>query len=235
MAEKQVSENVEKVEKTADRYLASLREWLERYGDYISAAKNWRAMAFGSLAIAGLFGAGMVYEADRVHVLPYIVEVNHLGQSVHLAQAVSAGTYQQPIVRNVLAHWLRLVRERLPVVAAEKQQYLASYHFIGQKATTALTAYYNRHNPYSDFVNKKGGRTVRIISAIPIGAISAKGGTFQMQWAETQYAHSGQITGRTRWVGTITYAVTSPSTNPQTLNGNPFGIYITAFNWNKTL
>ncbi|MBU2822367.1 type IV secretion system protein, partial [Acidithiobacillus caldus] len=29
-------------------YLAARREWLERYGDYIAQAKNWRMMAFGA-------------------------------------------------------------------------------------------------------------------------------------------------------------------------------------------
>lgn len=216
-----------------DRYLAARREWLERYGDYIASAKNWRMAAFGSIAIAGLFGAGMVYEADRVHVVPYVVEVNHMGQSVRLAQAIDAGTYQQPVVRHVLTHWLRLVRERLPAVAPEKQVYQESYDYVSSGAQPALNSYFSRHNPYRDYVNKKGGRTVTITSALPLGALTAKGGTFQVQWAETQYGKGGNIRGETHWQGTFTYAVTPPSDNPHMLNGNPFGIYITNFNWNQ--
>ena len=218
-----------------DSYVAARREWMERYGDYIAAAKNWRFMAFGCLAIAGLFGAGMVYEANRVHVIPYVVQTNHLGESVHLAQAVNAGTYQQPIIRHVLAHWLRLVRERLPDVAAEKQTYKAAYKYIDQREQPVLTAYFSRHNPYSNYVNKKGGRTVTITSALPLGALRPNGGTFQVQWVETQYGKNGNIRGETHWEGDISYAVTKPSNNPQMLNGNPFGIYITSFNWNQTL
>lgn len=220
-------------EDNKERYLAARREWLERYGDYIASAKNWRMIAFGSVAIAGLFGAGMVYEADRVHVIPYVVEVDHLGQSVRLAQAVNAGTYQQPIVRHVLTHWLRLVRERLPAVAPEKQQYQDSFHYISSSAQASLNSYFSRHNPYSDYVNKKGGRTVTISSALPDGALTQKGGTFQIQWTETQYGKGGNIRGETHWQGTFTYAVTPPSDNPKMLNGNPFGIYITSFNWNQ--
>lgn len=220
---------------TQDRYLAARREWLERYGDYIAQAKNWRMVAFGSIAIAGLFGAGMVYEADRVHIIPYVVEVNKMGESVHLAQAVAAGTYQQPIVRHVLTHWLRLVRERLPAKAPETHEYKDAYNYVSGDARGALTAFYNRHNPYNDFVNKLGGRTITITSALPDGALTAKGGTFQIQWTETQYAQNGMISGQTHWQGTFTYVVTAPSSNPQVLNGNPFGIYITNFNWNQTL
>ncbi|MHB1750751.1 MAG: VirB8/TrbF family protein, partial [Acidithiobacillus sp.] len=55
------------------RYLAARREWLEREGDNIARAKNWRMMAFAAIGIAACFGAGMIYEADRVHVVPYVV------------------------------------------------------------------------------------------------------------------------------------------------------------------
>ncbi|MBU2767773.1 type IV secretion system protein [Acidithiobacillus ferrivorans] len=216
-----------------ERYLAARREWLERYGDYIASAKNWRMVAFGALGIAGLFGAAMVYEADRVHIVPYVVEVNKLGESVHLAQAVSAGTYQQPIVRHVLTHWLRLVRERLPAVAPEKQVYQDSFHYISSGAQAPLDSYFSRHNPYADYVNKKGGRTITITSALPLGKLTDKGGTFQVQWTETQYGKGGAIRGEDHWQGTLTYAVTNTSSNPQQLNGNPFGIYITNFNWNQ--
>lgn len=218
-----------------ERYLAARREWLERYGDYIASARNWRAVAFGSLAIAGLFGAGMVYEADRVHIIPYVVEVNHLGDAVHLAQEVGAGTYQQPIVRHVITHWLRLVRERIPVVVAEKQTYNAAYNYTASSATQALNRYYSRHNPYKDYVHKTGARTVTITSALPTGKLTATGGTFDVDWTETQYGRHGNIRGVTHWQGIITYAITKPSTNPNVLKGNPFGIYVTNFSWNQTI
>ena len=34
-----------------DPYLDARREWNERYGSYISRAKNWRLMAFGVLGV----------------------------------------------------------------------------------------------------------------------------------------------------------------------------------------
>jgi len=220
-------------QKQNERYLAGRREWLERYGDYIAQAKNWRTLAFVSAGIAALFGAGMVYEADRVHVVPYVVEVNRLGESVHLAQAVQAGALEQPIVRHVLTHWLRLVRERVPNKWAEQQFYDDSYKYVVGQARDQLNGYFQRHNPYNDYVNKKGGRTVTIVSALPVGKQTATGGTFQIQWRETQYdGQNGNIDGKTQWEGTVSYTILPPSKNPRTLESNPFGIYITSFNWN---
>ena len=216
----------------AEHYLVARREWLERYGDYIAQAKNWRMAALGSIGIAALFGAGMVYEASRVHVVPYVVEVNHLGQAVHLAQEVQAGTYDLPVVRHVIAHWVRDVRERLPVVAAEKQIYQSTYHIVGNKESQQLTAYFQRHNPYSNFTNNEGGRTVEITSVLPVGTPVAKGGTMQVQWIETQYGASGSITWQKDYEGTVTYRIQPPSNNPAVLKVDPFGIYITSFTWN---
>lgn len=212
-----------------EKYLAARREWLERYGDYIAQAENWRMMAFASMAVAIVLGAGLVYEADRVHVVPYVVEVNKLGDTVRLAQEATAGTFETPIVTHILTHWIRLVRSRIPTLPAEKEQYNASYDYIASSAQSGLNSYFQRHNPYKDYSNKLGGRTVRIVSALPLGTITRKAGTYQIQWTETQYAHDGAIQSRSHWEGTVSYVVSKPSN----IAVNPFGIYITNFNWNQ--
>jgi len=219
--------------KDPEWYLAARREWMERYGDYVAQAKNWRMMAFGAIGIAAIFGAGMVYEADRMHVVPYVVEVDHLGKAVHLAQEVQAGTYDLPVVRHVIAHWVRDVRERLPVVAAEKQIYESTYDIVGNRESQQLTSYFQRHNPYSNFSKNEGGRTVDITSVLPVGNPTAKGGTMQVQWTETQYGASGSIKYQKDYEGTVTYRIQPPSSNPKVLKVDPFGIFIVSFTWNQ--
>jgi len=217
----------------SDQYLVARREWMERYGDYIAQAKNWRMIAFASIGIAAIFGAGMVYEADRVHVVPYVVAVNHLGQTVHLAEEVQAGTFDLPVVRHVIANWVRNVRERLPVVAAEKQIYESTYDIVGNRESEQLTAYFHRHNPYSNFSKNEGGRTVDITSVLPVGNPTAQGGTLQVQWTETQYGSDGNIEYQRQYEGNVTYRVQPPSSDPKILKADPFGIFITSFTWNR--
>jgi type IV secretion system protein VirB5 len=214
------------------RYLTARHEWLERYGDYIAQAKNWRMVAMGAIGIAAMFGAGMVYEADRVHVVPYVVEVNHLGQAVHLAQEVQAGTMDLPVVRHVIAHWVRDVRERIPSVTAEKQVYKSTYAVVSSREGMRLTSYFEAHNPYSNYTKNEGGRTVTIQSILPIGTPTAKGGTMQVQWTEKQYGASGTLHWQKQYEGTVVYAITPPSTDPAVLQADPFGIRIQSFQWN---
>ncbi len=89
-------------------YLAARQEWRERYGSYIKQAKNWCVAAPPSIAIAALFGAGVVYEANRTYILPYVVEVDKPGQTVELARAVRAGAFAQPVVRTSFPVFVRL-------------------------------------------------------------------------------------------------------------------------------
>lgn len=213
-------------------YLVAQRVYLERYGTHIAGERNWRRVAFAALGIAALFGAGMVYEADRVHVVPWVVEVDHLGQAVHLAQEVREGTLDLPVVRHVIANWVVKVRERLPVVAAEKQIYKSTYDVVGNRESERLTAYYEHHNPYSNFTKNAGGRTVTVLSVLPVGTTTAKGGTMQVEWRETQYGTSGSIQWQKEYQGTVTYRVQPPSDSPKVLTADPFGIFITSFTWN---
>jgi type IV secretion system protein VirB5 len=229
----------DKSSKVTPDYLAARREWLERYGEYIAQAKNWRAMAFGSLLIAAMFGAGLVYEAQRVKVEPYVVAVDKLGESVRLAQAVQTGAAAQPVVTHVIAHWLVAVRERISDVRAERATVDEAYKYVTQDSAAALNAYFAANNPFEAVNNVNlGSRTVQIQSALPLGNPTPKGGSYQVNWTETDYTPQGAILKEQRWTGIIQYALLSPKeagADTQQVLDNPFGVYITSFQWQKTL
>lgn len=216
-------------------YLAARREWMERYGSYIAQAKNWRIAALSALGIAVLFGAGMVYEADRVHVVPYVVEVNKLGQSVELAQAVRAGAYAQPVIRHIVSRFTWLLFSRSPDEAVQKHWIDQSYAYIANIDQASLNAFYSRHHPYSAYENSTGGQVVTIQSAEPLGELKHSGGSFIVDFSVKKYGKHGAIHAEQNWQGTITYANVGPSDNPNVLNGNPFGIYITHFAFSRQL
>lgn len=220
-------------------YPAARREWLERYGDYIAQAKNWRLMAFGSLAIAAMFGAGLVYEAQRVKVEPYVVAVDKLGESVRLAQAVQAGAAQQPVVTHVISSWLLGVRERISDTNAEKALVADSYNYTMQSSTQALNAYFSANSPYeADTAGSiLGSRTVEIQSALPLGNPTSKGGTYQVTWVEKDFGKDGTLAMEQKWVGNIQYTLLPPDQagSTQQMLSNPFGVYITSFQWQKSL
>src|SRR5258705_7794626 len=57
-------------------YQAAHQVWDDRIGSARVQAKNWRLMAFGCLALAFAVGGGLIWQAGRSIVTPYVVEVD---------------------------------------------------------------------------------------------------------------------------------------------------------------
>src|SRR3546814_8508605 len=59
-------------------YQKAAQLWDERIGSARLQARNWRMMAFGSLALSMLLSGGLVWQAARSHITPSVVEVDAL-------------------------------------------------------------------------------------------------------------------------------------------------------------
>lgn len=215
-------------------YIAARQEWLERYGSYIASARNWRLAAFFSIAVAALGVGGAVYEGGRTHIVPYVVETDHLGQSVRLGQAIAAGAFEQPIITHVLANWITDARTRTSDDFAEHAMVYKAYDYVDQDAQLALGDYFKKHDAFSGATN--GPVTVTIESALPDGKLRKDGGTYQISWTETQHDTENDSTSVQHWKSIVSYSILpSKDETAERLVKNPFGIYITSFQWQKTL
>lgn len=221
----------QKAERVSTDYIAGRREWLERYGSYIASARNWRTLAFGSVAVSGILALGMVHEASQTHVVPYVVQVDKLGQTVEVARAVKAGTFEQPVVTHILARFVTLARSRLTDGHAEKAYVDQAYALAAKSATDPLNSYFKRHDPFAAYTNGTGGTTVQITSILPVGK-PGKTGAFQIDWIEKAYNADGTIASTKHWQGIVNYAVTAPPSTASGVSADPFGVYVTGFSWN---
>ena len=81
--------------------------WDERIGSARAQAKNWRLMAFGGLFLTtGLSGA-LVWQSMQSRVVPYVVEVDALGQAQAVAPAAKDYRPTDPQIA-----WFRPVHHR---------------------------------------------------------------------------------------------------------------------------
>src|SRR5258705_8485675 len=62
--------------------------WDERIGSARVQARNWRLIAFGNLFLAAGLPGGLIWEAARGTVTPWVVEIYKLGQARAAAPAV---------------------------------------------------------------------------------------------------------------------------------------------------
>lgn len=66
---------------SVDRYLVrSPQLWDERIGSAHAQAKNWRSVAFGSLALAGGLSTRLLWQSTQSRVTPYVVEFDKSGE-----------------------------------------------------------------------------------------------------------------------------------------------------------
>ena len=88
------------------------------------------------------------------------------------------------------------------------------------------------HSPYNGMQN--GPRTITIMSDMPMGTPTKTGGTYQIKWTENQYSLKGRLVDEQHWQAIVQYAIL-PVTTVAQAEANPFGLYITSFQWQQTL
>ncbi len=78
-------------------YQRAGQAWDERLGTARVQAKNWRLMAFGSLALAACLAAAVVRQGQRGSVVPWIVQVDRSGAAQAVGPASAALRYGQAL------------------------------------------------------------------------------------------------------------------------------------------
>jgi len=156
-------------------YLSARREWNERYGDYIARARSWRWAAFGAIAVALALAIGVVWQGAQSKVVPYVVEVDKLGDAVAVARADRAAPVDVRVIKAQLAAWIVDVRSVSSDPLAQKAALSRSYAMTAATATLFLNDYYRQHSPFSQ------NRTVAV-SVDAVLPISNQ--TYQIQWSE---------------------------------------------------
>ena len=210
----------------ATPYQAAAQVWDERIGSARVQARNWRTMAFGSLALAAGFSAALVWQSANGSIVPWVVQVDRLGQAQAVAPAV--GDYQpnDPQIAFYLAHFIEQVRSIPADPVIVRQNWLRAYDFATQGGALALNDYARANDPFA----KVGKQQVSVdVSSV----IRASPVSFRIAWVERRY-QDGSLASTERWSAILTIVVQAPR-DADTLRKNPLGIYINAINWSKEL
>jgi type IV secretion system protein VirB5 len=206
-------------------YLSARREWNERYGDYIARARNWRLAAFAALAVSLVLAVGVAWEAAQSKVVPYVVEVDKLGDAVAVTRADRAAPADARVVKAQLAAWIVDVRAISSDPLAQKAALARSYALTAATATIFLNDYYRQHSPFGQ------PRTVAVSvdAALPVSPQ-----TYQLQWSEDARDLQGRDIATTHWLASVTVAF-DPPTDERGILSNPLGLYVTSISWTQKL
>ena len=207
-------------------YQRAAQVWDDRIGSARIQARNWRYMAFGSLALSAGFAAALVWETARGTIVPWVVQVDRLGQAQAVAPAVADYTPSDPQIAFYLARFVEEVRSLPADPIIVRQNWLRAYDFTTSAGAIALNEYARANDPFA----KIGKQQIAVdVSSV----IRASPSSFRVAWTERRY-EDGALADTARWTAIVTVVVLPPS-NADTLRKNPLGIYVNAINWSREL
>ena len=200
--------------------------WDERIGSARAQAKNWRLMAFGGLFLTtGLSGA-LVWQSMQSRVVPYVVEVDALGQAQAVAPAAKDYRPTDPQIAWFRGRFITGVRARSLDPVLMRENWLSAYDFATERASLFLGEYARTSNPFADV----GRKTV---SVQVTSVVRASDTSFQVKWTEQQYER-GSLASTSRWTAMLTVKIKPPRL-ADVLRKNPLGLYVDAIDWSREL
>ena len=207
-------------------YQRAAQAWDERIGSARVQAKNWRLMAFGTLALSMGLAGGLVWQVARGSVVPWVVQVDKLGQAQAVAPATADYRPSDPQIAWYLANFIQDVRSLPDDPIVLRQHWLQAYDFTTTSGAQALNEYARADDPFSALGHEQ-------VSVEISSVIRASPDSFQIDWVEHHYK-DGALSSVQNWSAILTVTVQPPH-SAEALRENPLGIYITAINWSKEL
>jgi type IV secretion system protein VirB5 len=198
--------------------------WDERIGAARVQARNWRLMAFGGLALAALTSGAAVWQSLQSRVVPYVVEVDRLGEARAVAPAERDYRPDDAEIAWHLARFVEHVRSVSLDPVLMRRDWLSAYAFVTRRGARFLNAYARSAHPFA-------GLGERTVSVEVTSVVRASDRSFEVKWIETAFEH-GEQTRAAHWTGILTVVHRPPATADE-LRRNPLGLYIDAIDWSR--
>ncbi|MEC7795515.1 MAG: conjugal transfer protein TrbF [Pseudomonadota bacterium] len=207
-------------------YQRAAQVWDERIGSARVQARNWRYMAFGSLILAAGFAGALVWQSARGTVVPWVVQVDALGEAQAVAPATADYEPTDPQIAFHLGRFIEQVRSIPADPIIVRQNWLRAYEFTTDRGAAALNDFARANDPFT----RVGRQQIAVeVSSV----IRASPGSFRIAWTERHY-ENGQLSTTERWTAILTVVIQTPR-SAERLRANPLGIYVNAISWSREM
>ena len=215
-----------KVPEPETPYQRAAQVWDDRIGSARVQARNWRTMAFGSLILSVGFAGALVWQSARGTVVPWVVQVDNLGQAQAVAPATADYRPTDPQIAFHLGRFIEQVRSLPADPIIVRQNWLRAYDWTTDRGAVALNDYARANDPFT----RVGRQQVAVeVSSI----IRASPDSFRVAWTERHY-ENGQLSTTERWTAILSIVI-QPPRDAERLRANPLGIYVNAINWSREM
>ncbi len=207
-------------------YQKAAQVWDERIGSARVQAKNWRLMALSSLFLSAGFASALIWQSTQGTVVPWVVEVDRLGQTQAVGPATGEYRPTDPQIAWHLARFIEQVRSLPADPVIVRQNWLRAYEFTTDRGAAALNDYARANDPFT----RVGKQQIAVeVSSV----IRASPDSFRVAWVERRY-ENGQLAATERWSAILTLVI-QPPRDAERLRTNPLGIYVNAISWSREM
>lgn len=207
-------------------YQKAAQLWDERLGSARVQARNWRMTAFLSLGLSLVLTGGLVWQAGRSTITPWVVEVDKSGQVRAIGEAMESWNPTDAQIAFHLARFVSAVRSLPMDPIVVRQNWLEAYDFATDRGAQALNEYARADDPFA--------KVGRVSVAVEItSVVRASPDSFQIRWIEKTFT-DGALSTTDRWTAIVSIVLERPR-NADRLRKNPLGIYVNGLNWSREL
>ncbi len=207
-------------------YHRAAQLWDERLGSARVQAKNWRLMAFGSLALSIGLAGGLVWQSAQSRITPYVVEVDKLGEVRAVGPAIQPYQPADAQMAWYLARFITDVRSLSTDPVLLRQNWLEAYDYATDHGAVFLNDYARANDPFK-------GVGEKTISVQVTSVVRASADSFQVKWTEQTY-QQGNLAKTERWTAILSVVLQQPRT-ADVLRKNPLGVYVNGLSWSREL
>lgn len=228
---------------SSNPYFAARRTWNDHLGSLVTKAQGWQVIGILSLLVALTAVKGNVEIGKQSKFLPYIVEVNALGEQQSYAQAKPLNGSEERVrrvIRSRVAQFVADIRMVTPDVVLQRNAIFQTYAVLSSNdpATKKANQFLNPDNGRTPWVRaKKETVSVEIRSVMPQSPE-----TWQVDWIETTRDREGSVLSTVQMRAMVTVYLADPTddkdqeqdTNDQEdMWRNPIRLFVRDFDWAK--
>lgn len=225
----------EKAKTTDNPFLNSRRKYNELVGQVVASRRILQAVVV-IIAMMGFASVGgWIHVASQSKFIPYVVEVDKLGQHVAVKRADNMDeAVTSRVVMAEIASFISDARMVTPDAALQSDAINRLYARMNPEdaASHKMTQWLNgdaEKNPFA--------RAAKETVSVEIeSVISQSQTTWLVDWIERVYSRQGDLAQQPfRMRALVSYYIAPPSENitEEDIRKNPLGIFISDFNWSR--
>lgn len=209
-------------------YLTARSNFESLFRDQAKETHAWKIAALAELVILGVLLVAYLRLSSTSQVVPYVVEVDQLGQAVAFGPAEPLRRTDQRVTIRDLTLLIRNLRSITPDPGLQVKMVQDAYAFLDPSAATFLNEYFADPRNDPQLLGQERTRDVEVTSVLPI----PNSDSWKVQWTETERPLVGSFAQRSAWEAYLTVE-RKPPTDAETIQANPLGLYVTGINWTR--